>query len=373
MTQLKNLHFFVIGLAMFSMFFGSGNLIFPLHLGQMAESNWMTAYFGFLMTAVIMPFFGVIAMALYRGNYEHFFGILGKKAGFFVIMLILTVWIPLGSGPRCIVLAHASLASHSALTPPLWLFSIVYCLIITFIVMRKNRMLELLGKYLTPLLLACLGLIVFQGIFKSSATPLPQDGAKIGATFFLGLKEGYNTMDLISSFFFSASIIAILRRNSNDERGSILKAFKAGIVGVCILGLVYFFMVWIGAIYSGELEGVRKDQLLVHIAKLVLGGPLGFVAALAVMLACMTTSVALLNVYADFIADYLFKDRNKEGLGILITQVASYVMSLAGLSGITSLTQPIFQVLYPTLFVLIIINIGRQLVKNRKVHLLAQE
>ena len=365
MTSLKNLSSFVIGLALFSMFFGSGNLIFPLFVGQSSEGHWLTAYMGFFLTAAVMPFLGVIAMTVYQGDYQKFFSVLGKTGGFLMSLILLTVWIPLGSGPRCIALAHASLDAHTSFMPPLWLFSILYSIGIAIIVFKKNRMLEILGKFLTPLLLLCLGLIVFKGLRTVSVTPSEVE-TPIATTMLFGLKEGYNTMDLIASFFFSASIIDILRRSTHDEKGSIMRDFKSGMIGISILGVVYFFMVWVGAAYSAELVGVRKDQLLVHVANLVLGGPLGFVAAIAVMLACMTTSVALLNVYADFLADVIFKDRSKEWIGIVITQLASFVMSLTGLAGITFITQPVFQVCYPLLFILIIFNVGTKLYKNMK-------
>jgi LIVCS family branched-chain amino acid:cation transporter len=113
----------IIGMALFAMFFGSGNLIYPLYIGTEAETSWVSATLGFLIAAVLLPFLGVIAMVLYRGSYDEFFNSIGKKMGFILSLILLTVWIPLGSAPRCMTLAYASIDSYFANTPPLWLYS----------------------------------------------------------------------------------------------------------------------------------------------------------------------------------------------------------------------------------------------------------
>ena len=91
----------IIGMALFAMFFGSGNLIYPLHIGTVSQGAWPVATIGFLLAAVFLPFLGVSAMVLYKGSYDDFFNTIGKKKGFLLSLLLLTVWIPLGSAPRC--------------------------------------------------------------------------------------------------------------------------------------------------------------------------------------------------------------------------------------------------------------------------------
>ncbi len=371
MKASSSMSTFFIGLALFSMFFGSGNLIFPLFVGQITQNQWTFATLGFVLTAVALPFMGVIAMVVYRGDYSAFFKCLGKSAGFLMTLILLTVWIPLGSGPRCATLAYASLSQHFPNAMPLWLFSIGYCLLVSLVIYKKHRMLDILGYVLTPLLLISLALVVFVGVDFA----IPSGAMQPAEAISLGLKEGYNTMDLIASFFFSASIIDILRKSNPDETTLLKKALKAAAIGVLLLALVYIGLIGLAAAQSENLIGVPKDRLFVYIAHLVLGPQLGIIAALCVFLACFTTSIALVSVYADFLAKTFFGNANQYPIAIIFTQVATFGMSIFGLQGITFITEPILQVFYPFLLVLIVINVGRQLIlqKYKKAESVPQE
>lgn len=140
------------GFAMFSMFFGAGNIIFPLVVGQYAGSHNLFAIFGLILTAVVMPFAGVIAMLLYDGDYQKFFGKLGKIPGFILTLAILSLLGPLGSVPRCIALSYSTLKSSFPSLPSIW-FSAGACVLVFILSVKKNRLIDLLGKILTPILL----------------------------------------------------------------------------------------------------------------------------------------------------------------------------------------------------------------------------
>lgn len=351
MIKNKKFSFVFIGLALFSMFFGSGNLIFPLFLGQVARGQCLLAFLGFLITAVIVPFLGVIAMLVFRGNYTRFFQSLGNRTGSLLIAALLTVWIPLGSAPRCITLAYSSLSSYFAIGP-LWLFSLVYCGVIFFLIGKKGRMLDILGYVLTPLLLMCLAMIIFNGV--SPAEVFHRPTAEGWEQFFTGLTEGYNTMDLIASFFFSASVIEILQSASHEKIRPINVTFKACVVGMMLLGIVYFSLIALAGTHSDLLQNVPKDQMLAHISKHVLGQKLGMVAVGAIFLACFTTSVALVVVYADYLNRTLFKKYPTDFGAKVSTLVVTFVISLTGLKGITMITAPLLGIFYPFLIIMII-------------------
>lgn len=362
MNPGKKFSFFFIGLALFSMFFGSGNLIFPLYVGQQSEGQFLPAAAGFLLAAVAVPFLGVLAMIVYEGDYTSFFGCLGKKMGFIITAILLTVWIPLGSGPRCIALAHSSLSNNYTM-PPLWLFSLGYCALTSFVMFKKTRMLDILGYCLTPALIGCLTLITMRGLNflpPDTSTSLPSSDV-----FFQGLQEGYNTMDLIAAFFFSASIIEILKNTCSPESNPLKIAFQACVVGITLLAIVYLGLVGLGAIHTDRLIDVPKDQLLAHIAKTVLGPEMTLVAVTAIVLACFTTSVALVVVYSEFLMKTLFKNTNDKRWGIYGTLLVSFVMSIFGLSGITFITAPVLQFCYPLLIVMIVVNLSIKMVQNK--------
>ncbi len=358
MTANHQLSSFTLGLALFAMFFGSGNLIFPLFLGQLTQDQWLSAALGFGLTAVIVPLIGVFAMVIFKGDYSSFFGCLGKKGGLFTIFMLLSVWIPLGSGARCAMLAYTSILPYLENVGPIWMFSAVYCTLVGFIVFKKSRMLDVLGHFLTPLLLLCIGVIVAWGINVDAITP--RWTSEASTLFVRGLTEGYHTMDLIASFFFSATIIEILRRSSHNESLSLNKTLKASLICAGLLAIVYVGLICLAAGNAGVLQGIPKEQQLVVLAKAVLGSQLGIIASVAIFLACLTTSVALASVFTDFLTEKVFGDESKYVLSLVITQSVSFAMSITGLEGISMVTGPILEILYPLLIVLIVINVGRK-------------
>lgn len=364
MKSAKENSIFVIGFALFSMFFGSGNLIFPLYVGQIAQDQSIFATLGFLITSVLLPFLGVIAMLVYKGDYTDFFSSLGKRAGFFVSALLLTTWIPLGSAPRCITLAYASFLPYISL-PSTWIFSFIYCFVVYKVVSKENCVLDILGRFLTPLLLSCLACVIFKGLL--GAPSIKPSVYQVDNIFFKALCEGYNTMDLIASFFFSASIIGMLKREGQSELVSLSKVYKSGLIGMGLLMLVYVGLIFLSSGYSQDLSGVAKDQLLAHISRHVLGARLGVVASFAIALACFTTSVALVVVYVDFLMQNLFTHSKRgKSFGILFTLAMTYGMSLMGLGGITALTAPILELFYPLLIFMILSNVTRKFMREGK-------
>lgn len=359
MGSSKNVRVYIIGLALFAMFFGSGNLIFPLSVGQLAQNQYGYGMLGFLLTGVLVPFLGVVTMVLFEGDYTKFFGCLGKKLGFLFTFILLTVWIPLGSGPRCITLCYANVKPYLS-EPTLWVFSLVYCVLLFLVTYKKNRAFDLLGYVLTPILLTCLGITIFRGVALSPGFPPAELGPL--AVMKDGMLEGYNTMDLIASFFFSSTIIGVLKQTIAEDSRSrscpLSMALKACFIGILILGSVYIGLIGVAAANASILQGVPKDELLAFLAKTLLGARLRAVATLAIALACMTTSIALVIVYADFVRHKLFSDRISYIQAVVLTIVVSFGMSIFGFQGITNLTQPILAVFYPFLIFLMAVNIA---------------
>lgn len=350
----------VIGLALFSMFFGSGNLIFPLAVGQYAQENYLPATLGFCITAVLIPFMGVIAMVMYHGHYRNFFGVFGKPVGFILALALLIFWIPLGSGPRCITLAYGAV-QHYFVSIPLWLFSIIYTGIVYAITCRKNRIIGLLGRFLTPVLLLILAIVFTIGAYTSIGFGATEHTAM--QAFGEGLAEGYNTQDLIAAFFFSASIIGILTHRGEsdalrDDRPALRLALRASVIGIIILGVVYLGLLYLGAVHASALEGLSKDLLLPTLVRMLLGDQLGFFAAIAIALACMTTSVALALVFTDFLRFSVFREKVSHSVTLAITCAITYGMSLIGFARISAILSTAMEYMYPFLIVMIIFNCG---------------
>jgi len=360
MNLSKKGSYIVIGLALFSMFFGSGNLIYPLFVGVSSSTLWIKSSLAFLLTAVFLPFLGVIAMVLFKGDYQSFFSILGGKLGFLFSMFLLTIWIPLGSAPRCIALAYSSISKYVNIGP-IWIFSLIYSFLVFYVINRKENFLDILGKIITPLLIGSI-LVIFSVGLKSH----PQIPANSSLSFFSSLKEGYNTMDLIASFFFSASVIHILYKKSKSMPSSIKMIVKSSIIGIFLLAFVYVILIYTSSKYSSSLINVKKDQLLASLALIILGPKFSIISLIAIVLACFSTSVALVIAYSDFLQMQVFKNKQDINFSIIFSIFISFVMSLFGLNGISFITAPILKICYPILLGLIIINITKAFISEKK-------
>jgi len=350
-----------IGLALFSMFFDSGNLIYPLFVGMSSANTFLSSTFGFLMTSVLLPFFGVIAMVLFKGDYQRFFEILGKKLGFAFSMLLLTIWIPLGSAPRCIALAYSSVFTYFDIGP-IWIFAAIYSVFVFYVICTKMGFLDILGKIITPLLIGSI-LVIF--ILGKKADVIPVLASR-DFTFFNSLKEGYNTMDLIASFFFSASIIHILYKKTKSMSSSIKLIIKSSVIGILLLAFVYIMLIFTAAKFSDVLIGGKKDQLLAILAKAVLGSRFSLISLIAIVLACFSTSVALVIAYSDFLQNQVFKNKKDINISITFSVFISFIMSLFGLNGVTFITAPVLKICYPILLTLIFLNVAKMIFLEKK-------
>lgn len=345
---------FVIGLALFSMFFGSGNLVFPLVVGTAAGAQSSWAVTGFLLTGVLLPFLGIFAMLRFDGNVKRFFNfLLGNRLGFWVCFALLAVWIPLGSAPRCITVSYAAVKQ---LLPfiPLWLFSLGACIAIYPFCVSRSRMLDLLGYVLTPLLLSCLGLILVLGLIKLpplvSTTQQPEM-----QVLWMGLKEGYNTMDLIASLFFSAVIVAKFKSSGQASQAQRL-AWRSGMIGASLLAVVYLGFILVAAGHAASLEGVAREELLLRLAQHFLGTSWSILPIFAIALSCITTAIALVFIFSEFLAKEVAPGRLSMQKAVLLTLLLTFILSTLGFAGIARLVGPLLELAYPFLIGLMCCN-----------------
>ena len=359
-----------IGLAMFSMFFGAGNVIFPLAVGQYAGDKNFYAMSGLILTAAIMPIVGVIAMILFDGNYRQFFGRLGKIPGFLLALVIISLLGPLGSTPRCIALSYTTLKSSF---PDLSfvLFSAIACGIIFLFTVRKNHILTLLGWVLTPLLLVSLVTIIIIGLI---AVPDIQNTSQANGSMFLhGLKEGYNTMDLLAAFFFSSTILNTLRTSSKATESSMHNyvniSLRASVVGAFLLAAIYVGFSYLAAFHGHQLVISGKDELLGAITMKVAGAHAGILVCITIALACLTTAIALISAFTDFIQKEVFKERISYKITLVSSLLLTFFISSFEFTGISAFLGPVLQICYPGLILLTFLNIAYRLKNFRPIKL----
>lgn len=360
------------GFAVFAMFFGAGNLVFPLLAGKIANSTFFSAFAGLSLTGILVPLLGLVGILLYNGSYQDFFERFGKVTAFILIFLMLLLMGPFGALPRCITVAFGSFSTIDP-TFPLSGFSLIISGIAFLLCMNENQVVPLLGALLAPAKILSVGFILLFGLLFAT-TPqhslMPPHEA-----FQEGAFKGYQMMDLIAAFFF-ATVIARhfkLKFKANDENlnHSFSLSLYAILLGSALLLIVYFALVYLGATFSEELGKNAPEQFLSVIAYLTLGNFGGRVVTVAIILSCLTTIVALTTVFTDFLYEQIFKKRLQRTACLAITITGTFLMSNLGFSGIMAFLTPILSYLYPLLIFLTVINIAgwfwrKQTVKSKQ-------
>lgn len=355
---------FSVGLAIFAMLFGAGNIVFPLGLGRDVGDMVGFALVGFCLTGVIVPLLGLITGILFNGDYKKLLGTMGAIPGAIIAFICMILIGPFGCIPRCLTLSYAAISWHvPELT--LFMFSLVAAVLVFLATIRKNGVIGLLGKFLGPIKLTLLLSIIILGIFYPSTSRTLDLSA--WNSFFAGLREGYWTMDLLGTIFFSGLIISSIRHYTrNKEVSSSHIAWlgvQAGVIGGLLLGLVYTGFCYVSSMYSAQVMGVPKDQLLSALATLILGSKAAVLANLTVSVACLTTAIALTTVFADYLCSEIFRNKVSYFYSLLLTVVAIFVMTNLGFAGIARVIEPIVVICYPALIVLCIANIAQKLFK----------
>ncbi len=362
------------GFAMFAMFFGAGNIVFPLALGQVSMDQNFWGVLGMSLTAVVVPIMGLMAMLLFDGDYNKFFERVGKIPGFIMISIILAVIGPFAGVPRCVTISYATLAPFLESVPGMNLitFSALNILLIFFLTVSPGKILDVIGKFLTPILLISLGVIIFKGIF---GIPHPDHSALTPwETFSTGFLSGYNTMDLLATFFFSSVVLLCLKddkeKSTSETRRKIMKvAGIGGLVAASLLTIIYVSFSYLAAAYSSTLGGVPGHEMLGTLARQLLGPYAGLIVAITVFFACLTTEIALAAVASRFLSDVIPKKKLPYIAALGIVLFISFLVSTLNFNGIAAFLTPILELCYPALIVLGILNIMHKMWRFRPVKL----
>ncbi len=366
-SQSQNSGVIAAGLALFSMFFGAGDLIWPLILGGASGDKNLFAMLGLLITGVSLPLLGLIAMMLFDGDYRAFFGRIGKGPSLILIFVIQAILGPIGSIPRLITLSHATLKPYLPLEMNLILFSVGACIVVFAFTIRPQKVIDLLGLVLTPVLLLSLGAILAIG-FYSPPAPVVVDISQ-PAAFVSGIKVGYNTLDLIASFIFAplaASHFLTDGKTPESKKSILKKMVKASLIAASLLSAMYIGLTYVASFYTPYLDAAHRPEERLSLISLYLLGPKGaLISCLAVAMACLTTAIPLVSICADYIREDLLGNKIGRTIPLLTTLAISIFIANLGFMGIADMLGPVLQILCPGLIVLSVLNIAHKLYETR--------
>lgn len=362
--KLKTRDYVVIASLLFGLFFGAGNLIFPLHLGQLAGANWFPAMLGFLVTAVALPLLGVLAIAATHaeGVYDigrplgHFFALA------FMVLIHATIG-PMFGTPRTATVSFTT--GVLPMLPKAWaqvgllVFSALFFAAAFFLSYKERKITTAVGKILNPVFLVLLFFVFFIGFSHPMGNPVTQTvtAAYKNASFMNGFLQGYNTMDALAALAFGVTVVTAVRglglKNDDDVAKS---TAKAGVMATSWIGLIYAALILLGSMSLAHFKlspegGTAFNQVVTY----YFGAAGHAVLATLLTLTCLTTAVGLVAAFAQDFHRHFPKVSYRVWLAL--TSFLSFLTANFGLEQIIAWSVPMLMFLYPFSMVLILLSV----------------
>lgn len=351
----------LIGLLLFGLFFGAGNIIFPVKMGQDAAKNFIASSFGFIITAAGIPILGVISFALSKKNkLTEYAGVAGPFFKmFFPLALYLTI------GPFFAIPRTATVAFEVGISPfvgdnsrlPLFIYSLIFFVLVWIFSSKPNNIMNIVGKVLTPLFLILISVLLI-AVFINPAYPFDLNAPKevyLKKPIFQGILDGYNTMDGLASLAFAIVIIESVKQMNVKSHKLIAKeTAKSGMVTIFLLAVIYAALVYLGAC-TGKLATPEDNGglMLSYVSHHYFGSTGQILLASIIGVACLKTAIGLVVAIGTAFASIFEKTEYKLWKNIFI--LVSFVIANFGLNTIISWSIPVLVFLYPLAITLMIL------------------
>lgn len=360
MQQRKEL--FITSFGLFSLFFGAGNLLLPPLLGYNAGENWFWVSIGFMITAVLIPIIGILAHAKLQGTLYDF----GKKVSptfsliYCVLIYVIAVAIP---SPRTAAATHEIAIYPFFGTSPL-LTSTIYFLLVLIFVLNRSKVLNIIGKFLTPFIVIMLLAVIGIGLYHSEfSTGISQFESPITT----GILEGYQTFDAIGAVVVGAVIIVSLNFKNMaveayDSKRILIR--KSGFIAGIGLFIIYAGLIAIGAYYGSEISinaelssDMQRANLLRGISIASLGEFGNTVLSVLISLACFTTAIGIIAGAADYFKGLLNDSQTVYVITAILASVIGVAIGQLDFNSIIVVAIPVLLFIYPITIVLIVLNV----------------
>ena len=363
MSRKKIIDIIICGFALFAIFFGAGNLIFPPYLGVISGNNWGIANIAFLLSDPLLPILGVIVTALLGGQATD----LGKRVSkhFSIIIGAISIILigPLFAVPRTGATTHEIFVQSFVPSAPQWITSLIFFGLTLYIAIHSHTVIDAIGKYLTPILLFILLLVFIAAVIQPNASF--QTTTSTGL-FSQSFKEGYQTMDALGAALMAGVVISDLtRRGYTEKKEQHQMMFGVGIVSFILLALVYSSLTYAGATVSTVYDStIQRPALLIGLIEQLLGSFGKVAMGIAVSFACLTTSVGLITTCGHYFST-LTNGKLEYKKIVVVSVVLSFLLSLLGVDALLQLAVPVLSAIYPMVIALIFLSIfDRYIVYN---------
>lgn len=361
-NQLSGRGQLLVGVTLFSMFFGAGNLIFPPFLGAQAGTSAWAALAGMAVSAVGLPVLGVVAVAQAGGLPPLARRVHPRFALIFTLLIYLSI------GPCLAIPRTATTSFEMAVTPflgetPLWVragYSLVFFAAALAVALKPDKLTEKLGKITGPALLALILILVAGCLIKAPGSYGPAAGAFAVRPAVQGFLDGYQTMDTIAALNFGIVIALNIRaRGVTEDRQVVRATCRAGWIAGGVLLAVYAALTHVGAVSGGMFPGAENGaQVLTRLVSWLFG-PAGSVLLGAVFLiACFNTCTGLISCCGEYFSVQFPRLRYRAWAAIFAG--VSFLISIAGLNAILAVSVPVLGAIYPVAIVLILMGLSHR-------------
>ena len=345
----------VVGFALFSMFFGAGNVIFPPYLGFGAGTQWVNGFLFYFIADIGLALFALFTL-LKVGGSENITGRIGSVASNILMSAIILCIGPMVAIPRTAATTfEMSVAPLISGVSPV-IFSVAFFIVVLLLSIRQSAVIDVVGKVLTPALLIGLLVLIIKGIISPLGSIV---NPHVDSSFVIvnGIKSGYQTMDVLAALAFGIIILkSAQEKGYSDARESSKMIRAAAVIAGVLLLIVYFGLTYLGATSASLFSlGISRAELVIGIVERLLGKVGLVIFAVVVALACMTTAVALVSSAASFF-EKLTKGRLSYAVLVTVICVSSAVISNLGLDRIVAVASPILDIVYPPTLVLIALS-----------------
>ncbi|MBQ4212719.1 MAG: branched-chain amino acid transport system II carrier protein [Selenomonas sp.] len=363
MKRMSKGEILTVGLMMFSIFFGAGNLIFPPALGQAAGSNSIIAMMGFLVTGVGLPLLGITAIAMQGGKYVEFMN--RKTYPWLATALLVILYLTIGpvfavprTGAVSFEIGIRPFLAAEDLTLGQFIYTMFFFGATYYLAMTPNKLIDRVGKMLTPALLIFLVILFVKSFVTPLGEVLDATGAYITAPFSQGFQDGYQTMDLLASLSIGTIVVNAIRMRGTTDNKSVSKiCIISGFITVALMTLVYGSLAYIGASSASVLSGVENGGQLLAGAVGIFFGPAGnLLVAFIIALACLTTSCGMISGTAWYF-NKLSNNRMSYARLVQVSTAFSFVVSNVGLTQIIALSVPFLVAIYPLVIVFVVLSL----------------
>ena len=361
-----------IGLMLFALFFGAGNLIFPPALGQASGTHFWPAIIGFLLTGVGLPLLGVLAIGL--SGHDHLQSMANKINP--VFSLVFTVILYLSIGPFFAIPRTGTVSYEIGIKPflpaatggfdiGLLIYSIVFFGIVGWLSLNPSKIVDRVGKLMTPVLLIALLILLVATFVNPIDAPMAPIGDYVDNSFFKGFQEGYLTMDTLASLVFGIIVInAIKAKGITDTKKIAGLTLKTGLIASGCLGLIYLGLGYLGNTASFAAGEANNGPAILTEASAAHFGIYGnIILGLAILFACLTTAIGLISSCASYFQSVFPRFTYKQ-LAIIFTVFSAAVANI-GLNQLITISVPVLVAIYPLAIVLIFLTFAEPLFKGR--------